>query len=98
MFALSVAAGGYLLGIGPAPAVARVLTGLAALALLWLSLWTVLTGAALLLAAVLVTLIRRNAHETPDPARPTDLDRAGRLRGPAGREHEGDRHGGGDHV
>ncbi|MDG6102263.1 TRAP transporter permease [Dactylosporangium aurantiacum] len=64
VLALSVAAGGWLIGAGPAGPAARVLAGLAALALLWLSLWTVLTGVALLLAAAVLVLVRAS-RSTP---------------------------------
>ncbi|WSG47923.1 TRAP transporter fused permease subunit [Dactylosporangium sp. NBC_01737] len=57
VLALSVAAGGWLLGAGPAGIVARVIAGLAALALLWLSLWTVVAGVALLLVAALLVIV-----------------------------------------
>ncbi|MFC5001691.1 TRAP transporter permease [Dactylosporangium cerinum] len=58
VLALSVAAGGWLLGVGRAGVVARVVAGLAALALLWLSLWTVVTGVALLLVAALLVFVQ----------------------------------------
>jgi TRAP transporter 4TM/12TM fusion protein len=57
VLALSVAAGGWLIGAGPAGPVPRVVAGLAGVLLLWLDAWTVAAGVALLaLAAVLVVV------------------------------------------
>jgi TRAP transporter 4TM/12TM fusion protein len=94
VLALSVAAGGWFLGLGPAPALPRVVAGLAALALLWLDLWTVAAGVVLLaLAGLLVFLsIRRSSRAKPqDPVRDdagADGGGGGRLRGPADAHHD----------
>lgn len=55
--ALSFAAGGWVLGVGEARLVARVLTGAAALLLLFLNPATIVAGSACLLAAVALTFI-----------------------------------------
>ncbi|WP_426506843.1 TRAP transporter permease [Dactylosporangium sp. McL0621] len=87
VLALSVAAGGWFTGLGAASAVPRVLAGLAALALLWLDLWTVVAGVVLLaLAGLLVFLSpRRSSRANPEnPVRDGDpAGGGGRVRGPA---------------
>ncbi|GAA3223729.1 TRAP transporter fused permease subunit [Dactylosporangium siamense] len=70
VLALSVAAGGWLLGVGRAGVVARVVAGLAALALLWLSLWTVVTGVALLLVAALLVIFQASRATPPHKEEP----------------------------
>ncbi|WP_433209500.1 TRAP transporter permease [Dactylosporangium sp. CS-047395] len=76
VLALSVAAGGWFIGLGPASLVPRVLSGLAALALLWLDLWTVTAGALLLtLAGLLVFLSpRRSSRAHPQSPARNDSD------------------------
>jgi TRAP-type uncharacterized transport system fused permease subunit len=54
VLALSVAAGGWFIGLGRAAVVPRTLAGIAALALLWLGLWTVAAGVVLLLLSGLL--------------------------------------------
>ena len=55
--ALSFAAGGWVLGVGAARAIPRVLSGVAAMLLLFLSPVTIVAGAACLLMAVALTFI-----------------------------------------
>ncbi|UWP87658.1 TRAP transporter fused permease subunit [Dactylosporangium fulvum] len=66
VLALSIAAGGWLIGLGKAGVVPRVLAGLASLLLLWLDKATVGVGVGLLLvAAVLVYLSARSRVDAP---------------------------------
>ncbi|WP_313899952.1 TRAP transporter permease [Dactylosporangium roseum] len=66
VLALSIAAGGWLIGLGKAGVVPRVLAGLAGLLLLWLDQATVGVGVGLLLvAAVLVYLSARSRIDAP---------------------------------
>ncbi|UWZ50058.1 TRAP transporter fused permease subunit [Dactylosporangium matsuzakiense] len=86
VLALSVAAGGWFVGIGEASVVPRTLAGLAAFALLWLDLWTVAAGLVLLgLAGLLVFLAKRSSRaKSEDAVRDGDVAvGGGRLRGPA---------------
>jgi TRAP-type uncharacterized transport system fused permease subunit len=87
VLALSVAAGGWFTGLGAAPAVPRVLAGLAALALLWLDLWTVVAGVVLLALAGLLVFLSPRRSSRANPENPVhDGDPAGgggRVRGPA---------------
>jgi TRAP-type uncharacterized transport system fused permease subunit len=78
-FALTASAAGVL-ALSVAALVPRVLSGLAALALLWLDLWTVTAGALLLaLAGLLVFLSpRRSSRANPEVPVHDDLDNATR--------------------
>jgi TRAP-type uncharacterized transport system fused permease subunit len=70
---LAVAAGGYVLGIGPARTPSRVLAAVAGLLLLYLEPTTIAIGAGALAAAVLLAAIDR--HRTgPPPAEPSSPD------------------------
>ncbi len=57
--ALAVAAGGWALGVGPAGTPERLLAVLAGCALLWITPWATLIGAALLTLTLVAALIRR---------------------------------------
>ncbi|MFC6015631.1 TRAP transporter permease [Plantactinospora solaniradicis] len=89
--ALAVATGGWLLGVGPAGRLERVLTALAGLLLLYLHPVSIAIGVVLIAIAVLTALARRRrtAEADPDdppgtggttsgdPARPAGTDPAG---------------------
>jgi len=64
---LAVAAGGWLLGVGPAGAPERVLAAVAGLVLLWLEPLATAVGVALAAGAVAACLVRRRLVERPEP-------------------------------
>ena len=63
IMALSVAAGGWVLGVGAAGLIPRVLAGAAALLLLFLDPVTIAAGLACLLAAILFTIIDKRRRQ-----------------------------------
>ncbi|MBE1488210.1 TRAP transporter permease [Plantactinospora soyae] len=68
--ALAVATGGWLLGVGPAGPVERVLTALAGLLLLYLHPVSIAIGVALIVIAVLIALARRRGTVETGPDDP----------------------------
>jgi TRAP-type uncharacterized transport system fused permease subunit len=68
--ALAVATGGWLLGVGPAGPVERVLTALAGLLLLYLHPVSIAIGVALIVIAVLIALARRRRTVETGPDDP----------------------------
>ncbi|MFC7528189.1 TRAP transporter permease [Actinoplanes sp. GCM10030250] len=62
---LAVATGGWVLGVGPAGPVSRVLAGLAGVLLLYLAPAAVAAGAAALAAAVLIAAVQRRRGHPP---------------------------------